>query len=211
VNLRPTVPGLLLIASVMILTGCVAPVPPKDYTELRKSRPHSILVLPPINDTTEVAASYSVLTTVTRPLAELGYYVFPVVLVDQYLQQNGVTVPNDMHQVPIDKLRAVFGADTVLYLVVEKYGSKYQLISANTFVHLRGKLVDCRTGIVLWEGRAEMVYQGQSGLIEALVTQVLNKLTDQAHGVASMASYQLLTTPGQGFPKGPRHSEYDAN
>ncbi|HVU35773.1 MAG TPA: GNA1162 family protein [Opitutaceae bacterium] len=52
---------------------------------------------------------------------------------------------------------------------------------------------------------------GLSGLIEALVTQVMNKLTDQAHIVAAMASWQLVAPQrpaGQGLLKGPRHPEY---
>jgi len=207
-NRLKSVLWFFLAGSGLFVSGCVAPPKAKDYTELRKSHPRSILILPPVNETTDVGAPYSVLTTATRPLAELGYYVFPVVLVDHFLKENGLTVASDMHQAPLEKLHEVFGADAVLYVTVEKYGSKYQIFAANTIVFVRGKLVDCRTGVMLWEGRAEAIYQGQSGLIEALVTQVLNKLTDQAHGVAAMASYQLLTTPGQGFPKGPRHSEY---
>lgn len=200
----------LLIASAIILagwfSGC-ATVSPKDYTELRKSHPHSILVLPPRNETNEVIAPYSLLTTTTKPLSELGYYVFPVVVVDEFLRENGLTVAEDMHNAPLEKIRDVFGADAVLYLTVEKYGSKYQLIASSTIVSARARLVDCRSGIVLWENRAQAVYSGQSGLIEAVVTQVLNKLTDQAHNVAAMASYQLFTTPGQGLLKGPRHPE----
>lgn len=199
--------GGLLIAAGFSFTGC-ATVPPKDYTEMRKSRPRSILVLPPVNESTDVRASYSMLTTTTRPLAEMGYYVLPVVLVDHYLKENGLTVPAEMHQAPLEKLHEVFGADTVLFITIEQYGSKYQVLASNTIVHARAKLVDCRTGANLWEGRAETVYSGQSGLIEALVTQVLNKLTDQAHTVAAMASYQLLTLPGQGLLRGPKHPEY---
>ncbi|HLP24459.1 MAG TPA: GNA1162 family protein, partial [Acidobacteriota bacterium] len=190
--------------------GCVTPPPPKDYTAFRQSNPRSILVLPPVNESTDVGATYSVLTTTTAPLAELGYYVLPVGIVDQFLKENGLTVPGEMHQAPLNKLREVFGCDAVLYLTVKQYGSKYQVFASNTYVSLLGKLVDARTGTVIWEGNAEAVYSGQSGLLEALVTQVMNKLFDQAHQVAAMASYQLFLPSGQGLPKGPRHPEYGA-
>lgn len=196
-----------LTGTIVLLTGCVT-IPPKDYTEFRKSNPRSILVLPPANESNEVIASYSLLTTVTRPLAELGYYVVPVVMADHLLKENGLALPAEMHQAPLAKLHEVFGADAVLYLTVEKYGSKYQLIASNTIVYARAHLLDARTGAKLWEGKVQTMHGGQSGLIEALVEQVLNKLVDQAHQVAIMASYQLLTPPGQGFPKGPRHPEH---
>ncbi len=197
----------MLLASLALLTGCVTPIPPKDYTEFRKSNPRSILVLPPINESTDVLAPYSLLTTTTRPLAELGYYVMPVVMVDALLKENGLGLPTEMQQAPLAKLHEIFGADAVLYITIEQFGSKYQVVSSNTYVAVRAKLVDARTGIEIWNGRAQAVYGGQSGLLEALVTQVINKLVDQAHQVAAMASYQLLTTPGQGLPFGPRHPE----
>jgi hypothetical protein len=199
--------ALCFFVVVLCLSGC-ATLPPKDYTALRRSKPRSILVLPPLNESTEIIAPYSLLTTVTRPLSELGYYVVPVVLADHLLKENGMTLPAEMHQAPLDKLQSVFGADAVLYITIEKYGSKYQLFASNTLVFARAKLLDTTSGEELWEGRVNMTYSGQSGLIEALVEQVLNKLVDQAHNVASMATVQLLTTPTQGLLKGPRHPEY---
>lgn len=193
----------------LLFSGC-ATVPPKDYTEFRKSNPRSILVLPPLNESADAAATYSLYTTVTRPIAELGYYVFPITLVDQYLKENGLTIPGEMHQAPLAKLHEVFGADAVLYVVVEKYGSKYQVIASNTTVQVRAKLVDARSGVVIWDGKATAQNAGQSGLIEALVTQVMNKLFDQAHVVATMASYQLVGAPQVGFLRGPRHPEQNA-
>lgn len=198
--------SLLLGALALLAGGCVTK-PPKDYTELRKARPRSILVLPPLNETPDVKASYSVLTTTTRPLAELGYYVFPVVMVDQFLKENGLTVPGEMHAAPIEKFREVFGADAVLYIVVENYGTKYQVIASTTLVQARAKLVDARTGVVLWENNVVANGGGQSGLIEAVVQQVMSSIFDQAHSVAIMASNQLFHQPGQGLLKGPRHPE----
>lgn len=194
---------LLLMAG--LLAGCATKAP-KDYTEFRKSRPHSILVLPPINESTDIKGSYSVLTTTTRPLAELGYYVFPVALVDQFMKENGLTVPAEMHQAPLAKLRDVFGADAVLYVTVEKYGTKYQVIMTNTIVTARAKLVDARTGIVLWESRAEAI-DGQGGLMQAVVQQVMSNLIDTAHNVAYMNSFLLYMPPGKGLLKGPRHPQ----
>jgi hypothetical protein len=200
------------VLAALAFTGCQT-VKPKDYTEFRKSRPKSILVLPPVNASTDVRATYSLYSTMTHPIAELGYYVFPVVLVDQMMKENGLTMPADMQQVPLQKLREVFGADSVLYVTVDEYGSKYQVIAANTIVRAHGKLVDAQTGTTLWEGQAIAQAAGQSGLVEALVTQVLNKLTDQPHAVAGMASVMLVAPPGpqgkeQGLLHGPHHPEY---
>ncbi|HUG10970.1 MAG TPA: GNA1162 family protein [Opitutaceae bacterium] len=199
-----------VIALLGLLSGCVT-VPPKDYTAYRESKPRSILVLPPLNESTEIGATYSVLTTTTMPIAELGYYVMPVALVDQFMKENGLTVAGEMHMAPLEKLREVFGCDAVLYLTINQFGSKYQVLSSNVIVQLSGKLIDCRTGVTIWEGTTTAVSQGQSGLIEALVTQVINKMFDVAHNTAAMASVQLVMPKGQGLLKGPRHPEYGSD
>jgi len=197
---------LVFVLGCLFVSGCATA--PKDYTAFRAHRPKSIIVLPPQNETNDIIAGYSLLTTTTRPLAELGYYVFPVMLVDQFLKENGLPTAAEMHQAPLAKLREVFGADAVLYITVEKYGSKYMVVAADTFVFARAKLVDCRTGAVLWEDRVQAHGGGNSGIIEALVAQVVNKLADVAHPVAAQASWMLFTTPKKGLLKGPRHSEF---
>jgi hypothetical protein len=205
-------PRLLLAAVTTLLCAGCATVPPKDYTAFRRSNPRSILVLPPLNESTDVAATYSVLTTLTRPLAELGYYVFPIAVVDHYLKENGLTVPGEMHRAPLAKLHEVFGADAVFYVAVEKYGTKYQIIASTTLVLLRGKLVDARSGAVLWEGTAAADGSGGSSgssieglLVRALVDQVMSKSFDRAHVTAFSASALLVAPPKGGLLRVPRH------
>ena len=65
--------GILFAA--LLLAGC-ASRPPYDYTNYRQHPPRSILVLPPLNQSTDIRGTYSYLSTVTYPLAEMGYYVF---------------------------------------------------------------------------------------------------------------------------------------
>ena len=77
--------GLLLTT---LAIGCASK--PYDYTNFRKHYPKSILVLPPLNKSTDLKGTYSCLSSVTRPIAEMGYYVFPVVVVDEFLKENGM-------------------------------------------------------------------------------------------------------------------------
>jgi hypothetical protein len=94
----------LLAVGVLMLAGC-ATQPGYDYSAFRESRPRSILVLPPLNDSPDVNATYSMYAQTTLPLAESGYYVLPVTLVDEAFRQNGLTAPADIQQVPLKKLR----------------------------------------------------------------------------------------------------------
>lgn len=201
--------NLWLLAASLALTGCVASKP-YDYTNFRAHPPRSIVVLPPLNQSTDIKGTYSYLSTVTRPLAEMGYYVFPVVEVDELMKENGLPTAGEMHQVPLDKIGQIIGADAVLYVTLKQYGSKYEVISSVTTVSAEAKLVDVKTGLTLWEGSATAQQSsGDSGggiigaLITAAVTQIVNSATDPAHDVSSMANYQLFTPKDRGLLSGP--------
>ena len=144
---------LLVVPFISLLFGCVE-VKPYDYTEYKKSIPKSILVLPPVNSSVDLNATYSILSTVSFPLAEAGYYVLPVALVDETFKQNGVTVPDEMHAIDLKKLNEIFGADAVLYIKVEEYGVKYKIIRSDVDVKLSAKLVNSSSDLTVWEGSA---------------------------------------------------------
>ena len=199
--------GILLLP--LALAGCVTRKP-YDYSAFREHLPRSIVVLPPLNQSTDVRGTYSYLSTVTLPLAEMGYYVYPVAEVDALMRENGLPTAGEMHQVPLNKLAEIIGADSVLYITLRQYGSKYQVLSSVTTVTADGKLVDIKTGKTLWEGTATAQQSsGDSGggligiLITAAVTQVVSSATDPAHDISSMANFQLFTTKDYGLLHGP--------
>jgi len=198
--------GLCSLALTVMLTGCVTPY---DYTNFRAHPPRSVLVLPPLNESTAVEGTYGYLSMVTMPLAEMGYYVYPVVVVDQFMKENGLPTAGEMHQAPLDKIRDIFGADAVLYVTLKQYGTKYHVISSDTIVTLQAKLVDTKTGLVLWNGTATAQQSsGSSGnifgdLVVAAVSQAVNSSTDQAHDVSRMANIMLLTPKDRGLLYGP--------
>jgi hypothetical protein len=206
--------GLLALA---LLGGCVSPKT-VDYAAYKQARPKTILVLPPLNNSPDVKASYSMLSQVTFPLAEAGYYVLPITLVDETFRQNGLTTPADIHQAPANKLQEIFGADAALYITVTDYGTRYLIISSETVVTATAKLVDLKTGTTLWTGsaRASSEEGGNNsggGLIGALITaavkQVINSSTDAGYPIAGVTSARLLSA-GQpaGLLYGPRSPKY---
>ena len=188
--------------SIAFLSGCATkPKTPFDYTNFKESQPKSILVLPPLNKTPEVRASYSMLAQVTNPLAESGYYVMPVALVDETFKENGITEATDAHALPIPKLREIFGADAALYITMTQYGTVYSVIDSATTVTAEARLIDLRSEKLLWTGRAsastaEQQNQQQGGLagllVSALMKQVMGTVTDQSHPMAGVTSQRLL-------------------
>ncbi|MGB8663819.1 MAG: DUF799 domain-containing protein [Serratia inhibens] len=210
--------GLFSVIATLLLTGC-AKQAPYDYAAFHESKPKSILVLPPVNHSPDVKASHSVLSTTTLPLAEAGYYVFPVAVVEETFQQNGLTNANDIRAVSIQKLHGIFGADAVLYLDVTQYGTSYMVINSETRVAVNAKLVDLRSGKQLWAGMAsassnENSNNSNGGLlgmvISAAVAQIVDTISDKGFDIGAIANTRLLSaTGGNGaILYGPRSPHY---
>lgn len=199
---------LLPILLCIFLAGCVT-TPPFDYSAFRSHRPRSILVLPPLNETTDVNAPYIYLSTITRPLAECGYYVFPVAVVDAYMKENGLPSPEEMHGVALEKIRNIIGADAVLYVTIEEWGQKYVVVQSITTIRAKAQLIDTASGKVIWQG-TQAISQGSGGggdpivmLIAAVITQIVNTLADYTHDLSRVANQTMIYDADQGFLAGP--------
>ena len=208
----------LLLAPALLMVGCATKAPSYDYTAFKAAKPRSIVVLPPLNNSPEVNAGNSVYAQVSYPLADAGYYVLPVAVVGETFKQNGLTNAADIHGVDVRKLNEIFGADAGLYITISKYGSTYTVIDSVAVVSVTAKLVDLKTGTLLWEGAAsasnnEGGNNGGGGLIGALVAaavkQIINSTTDAAHPVAGVANARLLSAGmTNGLLYGPRSVKY---
>lgn len=209
---------VILLPFIALLTACATPKAPYDYSAFKESRPASILILPPVNETPDVKATSGVMASTIFPLAEAGYYVMPVSLVNETFRQNGLTSPEDIQNVEPAKLRDIFGADAAVYMKVKRYGTTYMLISSETVVTVEGKLVDLRTGKTLWQGTssassAEQNNGGSGGLaailVGAIVKQIIGTVTDASFSYASVANQRLLGAPvANGMLYGPRSASY---
>ncbi|SAL13258.1 lipoprotein [Caballeronia turbans] len=216
---------LVAVVSVLLmLSACASHSPSQtDHAAFRSNKPRSVLVLPPLNDTNDVNATYGMLSQMTMPLAEGGYYVVPVAEMEETFRRNGLTTANDIQNVAPEKLRSIFGADAALYTKITDYGSSYRVIANRTVVAAQAKLVDLRSGDLLWSGSATANgsevggdFSVGSGLVGALVQNavkhVVNVTTDKAWSVAGLTSQRLLATGGtNGMLYGPRSPKYDSN
>jgi len=196
---------LLLI----IISGC-ATIKPYDYSALLEAAPRSILVIPPKNNSVEVSASYSYLSTISVPLAEKGYYVFPVSVIDTFLKQNGLPTPAEMNTIPLEKIKEHIGADAVLYVTIDDWGQKYTILSSSTVVRGSITLVSTDNGQTLWEAPFRTVLDSDNGnssilssLISAVASQIIGSINDKTPHAARIANNQALNDNAHGLLTGP--------
>ena len=202
----------------LFLGGCATKAPPFDYGAFQKAKPVTMLIMPPVNDSPDIKATPAVWAHATRPLAEAGYYVLPVTLVDETFKQNGVTNANDAQDIPYPKLHDFFGADAAVYLSIKRYGTSYKVVDSETRVEVEGRILDLRTGDLLWQGKAfassaEQSQQNQGGLVgllvAAVVKQIIGTATDASFNFAGIADQRMLGAPRyNGVLPGPRSKLY---
>lgn len=213
---------LALSLVVALFSGCaVAPKSNRNLAAYNTNMPKSILVLPPVNESPDTRATYGYWATVTLPVAEAGYYVFPISVVDTMFKENGVTNGFDAQAIAPQKLQEIFGADAALYVKVKEYGSKYQVIQSVATVAVEAKLIDLKTGTLLWEGEKKIQQANNNGnaglvgmLVGALVDQISNHLSDRAYMLSGNVSSQLYTPQlnlQKGLLFGPRSPNYVQN
>ncbi len=200
---------LLLSFVIFFASGCATT--PYDYSAFEKSKPRSIVIIPPNNNSVAVNAPYIYLSTLSRPLAEKGYYVFPVSVIDHFLKENGLPTPAEMNGIPLDKIGEHIGADAVLYITIEDWGQKFQIVSSVARVKASLRLVDVKTGELLWESTAQAKKSSDDGggglvgaLVSAVVTQIVaSTIADPTPGLARQANKVAINSQGRGMLDGP--------
>ena len=202
----------LLCMTPVLLLAC-APVAGRDYSKLVAANPRSILVVPVVNKSVEIDAPDYFLSTLPVPLAERGYYVFPVNLVKRVLEDDGLSDASMVHGADPMRLCSMFGADAVLYATIEQWTAKYLLLSTITTVEFSYRLVDGKTGAQLWDCHQTMNYDpsaGQSLLVAAILAAVQKAKPDYLP-LARRANLEALQYPGPGLPAGPYRPEHSTD
>ncbi|MEI6222913.1 MAG: GNA1162 family protein [bacterium] len=201
---------IILLVFTIVLSGCVAPnVNTQD--KFLSAAPRSILVVPVVNKSVEVTAADYMLSTVSIPLAERGFYVFPINLVKRVLEDDGLADSSMVHAAPASKLASLFGADAVLYINIERWDAQYMFLTTTVTVALDYEIRDGKTDEVLWQNKAKMVYQpdgggggGIGGLIAKVVVAAITKAAPNYMPLAHQANAAALYRySGPGIPFGP--------
>jgi len=210
-------PLLLILLSFLTLSGCVHRAEPSKQEKFLAASPRSILIVPVVNKSVDVTAADYMLSTLATPIAERGYYVFPTNTVKRVLEDEGLADSSLVYSAATSKLANLFGADVVLYVVVEQWDAQYAVLTTTTTVDLSYQIRDGKTDDVLWENRVKMVYQPNSGgnsggglgglvaqlVVKAVVAAMQKAAPNYMPLVHQANAKAFLRYPGTGIPFGP--------
>lgn len=205
---------VLMVLPSLLLSGCATNYVNKadEFPGMYEEQPRSLLILPPINESTDVEAKAYYMTTVEVPFALSGYYVFPVEMVSDIMKQEGVYDTEVLYQVAHEKFREYFGADAVLYTRIKKWDVSYMVISSSLTVSIESEIISTTSSRQLWKYTGTVVVDlsggnagdGVAGLIaQAIVTAINTAATDYVD-YARVANTRLIGT----LPVGPYHEMY---
>ena len=197
--------------------GCAAVPPQKDYTRFREEDPRSILIVPVVNRSVDVNAPDYFLSTTSLPVAERGYYVFPVNMVKHVLEDDGLSDADLVHASDPRRLAGLFGADAILYISIERWDAKYELFSTTVTVQLNYIIRSGKTGEVIWETSESMVYTPQNnnstgnpmaGLMAMAISALITKAAPNYIPLSKQTNHMAVTKPHSGLPAGPYIEDY---
>lgn len=199
-----------LLAGLALLAGCVTPPERPDFTAFEAARPRSILVVPAVNNSLDVDAPDYLLTTLSKPLAEKGYYVFPVHTTKVVLQQEGFYEGEQIHQQSPEVLARMFGADAVLFVTIQRWDAQYAVLSTTVTVEFDYLMV-ARDGSEIWTANQRMVYQPQSSntgsplgnLVAAAISAAIERAAPNYLPLTRQANEQVFVSGHTAIPDGP--------
>ena len=167
-----------------------------QYAKMYEEKPVTLLVMPPINNSANVEAKDLLYTSISRPLVEAGYYVISPLLAMDILKAGSAYDSENFFDAPLTAFGNYFGADAVVFSVIDKWAKKGMGIQAK----IRYVIKSAYTNEVLFDRSCDLyldlsVNSGSGGTFGALANIVASAINTAAtdHIVAARkANYFIL-------------------
>ena len=179
-----------------------------QYAKMYEEKPVTMLVMPPINNSSNVEAKDLLYTSISRPLVEAGYYVISPLLAMDILKAESAYDAELFFDAPLTMFNNFFGADAVVFSVIDSWAKKGMGIQTK----IRYVIKSAHTNEILFDRSCDLyldlsIDSGSEGLLGALVdlaaSAISTAVTD--HIVAARkANYYIF----RDIPRGKYSSEY---
>lgn len=201
---------LAVVTAVATLITACAPtgIAKKNaFPRMYEQQPQSILVVPAINNSTAAEASDYLSTTLAMPLSHSGYYVLPIEITSRMLKEAGISDGHQLAAVSPSRLGEMFGADSVLFVSINRWNTSYYVIGGNVTVGLAYELKSTKSGDTLWQYQDELKIDtsGNSnngaGLLGAIIETAIKTASQDYLPIAQQVNYIAMSS----IPLGKHH------
>jgi hypothetical protein len=168
-----------------------------QYAKMYEEKPITLLVMPPINNSTNVEAKDLLYTSISRPLVEAGYYVISPLLAMDVLKAESAYDSELFFDAPLTAFQNYFGADAVVFSVIDTWAKKGMGIETK----IRYVIKSASTNEILFDRSCDLyldlsVDSGTDGLLGALVdlaASAINTAATDHIKAARKANYYILS------------------
>jgi len=207
---------ILFVLITIVLSSCSTPktvLKTVAYKGMYNEKPHSVLLMPPINRSTAVDAKEYFHSTLIVPLANAGFYVIPPFLSMEILKKESAYDAELFLNSSLTKFGEIFGADMVLFTIINKWDKTY----GNVSVGVEYILKSTKTNEILYDRKGIINYNTSisssgGGLVGALINVAATSINTAATKYVDVArvcnGYTLSDLPiGKYAPIDPKESE----
>ncbi len=200
----------LIALLLMVLAGCA--IQPStlqtNYPKMYQNPPASILILPPINNSTAVEAKEYFACSLAEALGRQGYYAFPVEAVFTVLRDEGLYDTEIYTPEHLQNLKKYFGAEAVLVTTINRWDKVWLGTSGSLTIDANYALLGTANAENLWSIRARTkVRLGSDSdnllgkMIESAIKTALEDYFPNSHKAN-------LETMAQSLPLGKHHPKF---
>jgi hypothetical protein len=196
---------LLVVIAVAILTSCTTTAPiakSEAYKGMYTEKPLTVLIMPPINRSTNVEAKEYFHSTLNVPIANNGFYVVPPFLSMEILKKESAYDAELFMDSPLTKFGEIFGADLAVFTIIHKWDKAS--ISSKVYVEVEyiikstksNEVVYTRKGDVTYDASISTGYGGALGVLADLTASAINTAATKYVDVARACnSYTFKDLP----------------
>ena len=190
----------IVIIALALLSSCHTTKPilkSVAYKNMYSEKPLTILIMPPINKTTDAEAKGMFYNTLSVPMNEKGYYVIPPFMSLDILKTESAYDAENFIGGKLDKFKEIFGADMAFFTIIHQW-KKSALLSNITF-ELEYIIKSTKTNQVMYSRRGTYIFntghqsgQGIAGVIAAMAVNALETAVSNYSLYAFRANYMTF-------------------
>ena len=187
----------LILVAVAFLSSCTTTTPIAKsvaYKGMYKEKPLTILLMPPINRSTNVEAKEYFHSTLNVPIANAGFYVIPTFLSMEILKNESAYDAELFVDGPLTKFGDLFGADLALFTIIHKWNKSG--LAAKVYVQVEyiikstktNEIVFARTGDIYYNASVSTGLGGGLGALADLAVSAINTAATKYVDVARVCN-----------------------
>jgi len=184
---------IILGLFVVFLSGCTTTSPVTKsvaYKGMFDEKPLTILIMPPINRSTNVEAKEYFHSTLYVPVSNCGFYVIPPFLSMEILKKESAYDAELFLDAPLQKFGEVFGADLALFTIIHKWDKSG--ILAKVYVEVEYIVKSIKTNEVVYTRHGNITYNasvstGAPGIVGLIANVAISAINTAATNYMDVA------------------------